>query len=113
MRLRLAVPPIRFGDIIKTFLRSRSLGLTVHMVRQKAAASPARLRWSGRDVLYRPGTTDPFVLYQVLLRRGKKAEYLCAAGPQTENHSRHPGSNIGASIILLSPPVPRRQYFRV
>src|SRR5436190_12608394 len=61
--------------MIKILVRSRSLRFTADMVRQSPTSSLARLRWSGRDVFYRSGTADPFVLYQVLLRSGKKAEY--------------------------------------
>src|SRR5207253_3449391 len=49
-----------------------------------STSSLARLRWSGRDVFYRSGTADPFVLYQVLLRSGKKAEYYVPRGLRPE-----------------------------
>jgi len=80
------------------------------MVRQKAAASPARLRWSGRDVLYRPSTTDPFVLYQVLLQTGKKAEYYLppALKPKTILDI---GSNIDASILYFHRQFPDASIF--
>ena len=104
------MPPIRSREIIKTFVRSRSFRLTVDMLRQRPTASPARLCWSGRDVLYRPGTTDPFVLYQVLLKTGKKAEYYVppALKPKTILDI---GSNIGASILYFHRQFPDASIF--
>lgn len=104
------MPAIRFRDVIKTFMRSRSLGFTVHTLRQKPTASPARLRWSGRDVLYRPGTTDPFVLYQVMLRTGKKAEYYLPP-PFNPKTILDVGSNIGASILYFHRQFPDASIF--
>src|SRR6266478_9893692 len=75
--------------MIKIFVRSRSLRFTL-----------ACLRWSGRDVFYRSGTADPFVLYQVLLRSGKKAEYYVPPGLRPKI-ILDIGSNIGASIIYF------------
>ena len=94
------MPTLRFRDILKTLVRSRSLGFTIDMVRQAPSKSPARLRWHGRDVFYRPGTTDPFVLHQVLLKTGKKAEYYLPPRlkPQVILDI---GSNIGASILYF------------
>src|SRR6266852_1749878 len=70
------------------------------MVRQSPTSSLARLRWSGQDVFYRSGTADPFVVYQVLLKSGKKAEYYVppALRPKIILDI---GSNIGASIIYF------------
>jgi FkbM family methyltransferase len=70
------------------------------MVRQAPSESPARLRWRGREVYYRPGTTDPFVLHQVLLKTGKKAEYYLPLQFKPEV-ILDIGSNIGASILYF------------
>jgi len=82
--------------LLKMLVRSRSL----NFARQAASRgipsdSLAKLRWRGKNVFYRPGTSDMTVLYQVLLRRGRKAEYYLP-------HTLKPkvildiGSNIGA-----------------
>ena len=70
----------------------------------------ARLRWRGRDILYRQGTTDPFVLYQVLLKRGKKAEYYVppALKPKIILDI---GSNMGASVIYFHRQFPEAKIF--
>src|SRR6266446_8444807 len=91
---------VGFRNLIKILVRSRSLRFTTDMVGQFQTSSLSRLRWSGRDIFYRSGTTDPFVLYQVLLRSGKKAEYYVppALRPKIILDI---GSNIGASIIYF------------
>src|SRR6267143_1104426 len=91
---------IGFRNMIKILVRSRSLRFTADMVRQSPTSSLARLRWSGRDVFYRSGSADPFVLYQVLLKSGKKAEYYVPPGLRPKI-ILDIGSNIGASIIYF------------
>jgi FkbM family methyltransferase len=94
------VPNVRLKDIIKTLVRSRSIGFTRDIVRQQRSAALGRIRWQGREIYYRPGTTDPLVLQQVLLKTGHKAEYFLP--PRL-----HPevildvGSNIGASVLYF------------
>ncbi|MBV9618035.1 MAG: FkbM family methyltransferase [Verrucomicrobia bacterium] len=80
------------------------------MIRQLPTSSLARLHWSGRDLLYRSGTRDPFVLYQVLLRSGKKAEYYL---PRTVRPKiiLDIGSNIGASIVYFHRRFPDAKIF--
>src|SRR5260370_27227682 len=101
---------VGFRDLIRILVRSRSLRFTADMVRQSPMSSLAHLRWSGRDVFYRSGTADPFVLYQVLLRSGKKAEYYVppALGPKIILDI---GSNIGASIIYFHRQFPDANIF--
>src|SRR5438552_4218884 len=80
------------------------------MLRQFPTSSLARLNWSGRDVFYRSGTADPFVLYQVLLRSGKKAEYYVPPGLRPKI-ILDIGSNIGASIIYFHRQFPDAKIF--
>jgi FkbM family methyltransferase len=95
-----AVPKLRLRDIAKTLVRSRSLTFTRDIVRQKRTDSLGRVQWEGRDVYYRPGTTDPLVLQQVLLKSGRKAEYYLPPRFQP-NVILDIGSNIGASILYF------------
>ena len=101
---------VGFRDLIKILVRSRSLRFTADMVRQSPTSSLARLRWSGRDIFYRSGTADPFVLYQVLLRSGTKAEYYVppALRPKIILDI---DSNIGASIIYFHRQFPDANIF--
>ncbi|HWY49961.1 MAG TPA: FkbM family methyltransferase [Chthoniobacterales bacterium] len=101
---------VGFRNLIKILVRSRSLRFTADTVRQSAISSLARLRWGGRDIFYRSGSADPFVLYQVLLKSGKKAEYYVPPGlrPKTILDI---GSNIGASILYFHRQFPDAKIF--
>src|SRR5438132_11629402 len=96
--------------MIKILVRSRSLRFTADTVRQSPISSLARLRWSDRDIFYRSGTADPFVLYQVLLKSGKKAEYYVPPALRPEI-ILDIGSNIGASIIYFHEKFPDAKIF--
>jgi FkbM family methyltransferase len=104
------VSAVGFRNLIKVLARSRSLRFTADMLRQSPASSLARLHWSGRDIVYRSGTADPFVLYQVLLKGGKKAEYYVPpeVAPKT---ILDVGSNIGATIIYFHHQFPDAEIF--
>ena len=80
------------------------------MLRQSPISSLARLSWGGRDIFYRSGSADPFVLYQVLLKSGKKAEYYVppALRPKIILDI---GSNIGASILYFHRQFPDASIF--
>src|SRR6267378_4358700 len=101
---------IGFRNMIKILVRSRSLRFAADMVRQSPISSLAHLRWGGRDIFYRSGSADPFVLYQVLLKSGKKAEYYVppALRPKIVLDI---GSNIGASIIYFHRQFPDAKIF--
>src|SRR5207253_914590 len=101
---------VGFRNLIKILLRSRSLRFTTDIVRQSPISSLGRLRWSGRDVFYRSGTADPFVLYQMLLRGGTKAEYYVppALRPETILDI---GSSIGSSILYFHRQFPDAKIF--
>src|SRR5438552_15585442 len=96
--------------MIKILVRSRSLRFMADIVLKSPPSALARLRWSGQDIFYRSGSADPFVLYQVLLRSGKKAEYYVppALRPKIILDI---GSNIGASIIYFHRQFPDANIF--
>jgi FkbM family methyltransferase len=104
------VSAVGFRNLIKILVRSRSLSFTADTVRQNTTSSLARLRWAGRDVFYRSGTADPFVLYQVLLRSGKKAEYYVPPVLRPKI-ILDIGSNIGASILYFHRQFPDATIF--
>ena len=104
------MPAVSFPSMIKILMRSRSISLTADIVRQFPTVSLSWVRWSGRDICYRRGTTDPFVLYQVLLKRGKKAEYYLPP-PLQPKMILDIGSNIGASIIFFHKKFPGARIF--
>jgi hypothetical protein len=101
------VSAVGFRNLVKILVRSRSLRFTADMVRQSPTSSLARLRWSGRDIFYRSGTADPFVLYQVLLRSGKKAEYYVPPGLRPKSYSTSAATSaLPLFIFIASSPTP-------
>ncbi|MEO5721687.1 MAG: FkbM family methyltransferase [Chthoniobacterales bacterium] len=103
-------PRLPWRYALKMLARSRSLGFTRDAARRSPAAKLAKFRWGGRDVFYRPGTSDPFVLYQVLLRTGEKAEYYVppALAPAVIVDI---GSNIGGAILYFRTVFPQARIF--
>ena len=101
---------LSFRNLIKVFVRSRSLRFTADALRRSPATSVTHLRWADQDIFYRSGTRDPFVIYQILLKRGTKAEYFVppALKPKVIIDI---GSNIGASIIYFHRQFPEARIF--
>src|SRR3979490_75276 len=103
--------------ILRVLARSRSLRFTIAAARALALARAgvrakplARFRWRGRDVFYRPGTSDPLAINQVLLRRGRKAAYYLpvALAPKVILDI---GSNIGTSILFFHQQYPSAKIY--
>jgi FkbM family methyltransferase len=94
-------------QILRVLARSRSLRFTIDAARARRLALSgvrgkpwAKLRWRGHDVFYRPATSDPLAIYQVLLRRRGKAEYYLP--PRLDPKViLDIGSNIGTSILFF------------
>ena len=101
---------MRFREFVKTLLRSRSLSFTIKSAPRSRSASLAQFRWQGHTVFYRPGTSYPLVLYQVLLKTGKKAEYYLPPALQPKV-ILDIGSNIGASILYFHHQFPTAKIF--
>lgn len=101
---------VSFRNLIKVLLRTRSIRFASDMMRQSPDSKLASVRWSDRDVFYRSGTADPFVLNQILFRSGRKAEYYVPPGlkPKTILDI---GSNIGASILYFHERFPGATIF--
>jgi FkbM family methyltransferase len=95
---------------LRILARSRSLGFTIKAARRECAKTLAKLRWRGRDVFYRPGTSDPWAIYQVLLRRGGKAEYYLPPGLDPRV-ILDVGSNIGTSILFFHKQFPSAKIY--
>lgn len=91
---------MKVRKFLRILARSRSLRFARDAAHRVPAKTLAKLRWQGRDVFYRPGTSDPFVIYQILLRRGSKAEY-CLPRALEPKVILDIGSNLGASILFF------------
>ncbi|MEP6698801.1 MAG: FkbM family methyltransferase [Verrucomicrobiota bacterium] len=59
---------------------------------------------------YRPATSDPLAIYQVLLRRGAKAEYFLPAALEPKV-ILDIGSNIGTSILFFHEQFPSAKIY--
>ncbi len=97
-------------QILKVFWRSKSLSFAINTARGITSSSLRKIRWHGHDIFYRPGTSDPIAIYQVLLRSGVKAEYYVppALNPKVIVDV---GSNIGASILSFHSQFPSAKIF--
>ncbi len=98
---------------LRILARSRSIRFTMDASRAHAGVRTkalAKLRWHGHDVFYRPGTSDPLVINQVLLRQGGKAEYYLplALDPKV---ILDVGSNIGASVLYFHERFPSAKIY--
>jgi len=93
----------------KWLLRSRSLRFTRD--RNPARYAPGTVstfRWRGRQLHYRPGSSDPEVIYKILLRRGAKAEYYIPEG-FSPSSIWDIGANIGAASLYFSQRFPQAE----
>src|ERR1700674_5225099 len=106
-----------FRQILRVLVRSRSLRFAIDAARARSLARAgvggkplSKLRWRGHDVFYRPGTSDPLVINQVLLRRGAKAEYYLplALEPKVILDI---GSNIGTSVLFFHQQFPAAKIY--
>jgi FkbM family methyltransferase len=104
-------------NILRILARSRSWRFTIDAARARTLALAGvrgrpleTLRWRGRDIVYRPATSDPLAIYQVLLRQGGKAEYYLplALAPKVILDI---GSNIGASILFFHEQFPAAKIY--
>lgn len=103
--------------ILRLLTRSRSLRFATDAARARALALSgvrgkplAKLRWRGHDVFYRPATSDPLAIYQVLLRRRGKAEYYLPAALEPKV-ILDIGSNIGTSILFFREQFPTAKIY--
>jgi len=94
------VSAVSFRNWIKILWRSHSPRFAADVLRQSPNSSLANLRWRGHEILYRSGSSDPFAIYQVLLKSGAKAEYYVPSALKPKV-ILDIGSNIGASILYF------------
>jgi FkbM family methyltransferase len=85
---------------LKYLARSRSPAF-VRAMDHGAALEDKTLAYRGKPVHYRAGTSDPHLIYGILLKTGSKAEYAFPAKLAPEV-ILDIGANIGISAILLA-----------
>lgn len=95
---------------IKYWLRSGSLRFALD---SRYGTRPGTVQchyWHGKPLHYRPGTSDTSVIYNILLKQGRKSEYWVPA-------ALHPsviwdiGGNIGITAIYFATRFPRASIF--
>jgi FkbM family methyltransferase len=87
---------------LKVLLRSRSLRFMRDRTPERyVPGAVASFAWRGRAVHYRPGSSDLEVVYKILLKGGRKAEYWVpeSAAPRVIWDI---GANIGAAALYFS-----------
>lgn len=107
----------RIRHLFRVFARSgswrfaRDVGQARALARSGVRGLPlAKLHWHGRDVFYRPATSDPLAIYQVLVRSRGKAEYYLPPRLQP-NVILDIGSNIGSSILFFHEQFPNATIY--
>lgn len=108
---------MKIRHFLRVLARSRSLRFSLDVVRARTLALAgvrgqplANVPWRGHDVVYRPATSDPLAIYQVLLRQRGKAEYYLPPSLQPEV-ILDIGSNIGASILFFHEQFPAARIY--
>lgn len=94
---------------LKFLLRSRSARF-MRAARFGATGPMEQIVWHGHTLNYRPGTSDPHLIYKILLREGKKGEYVFPPGLQAKVIFDI-GANIGAASVLLSERFPGARIY--
>jgi FkbM family methyltransferase len=94
---------------LKVLLRSRSRQFVAD--RDASVFQPGLthvLNWKGHRIHYRPGSSDPEVIYKILLKGGRKADYWVPIdiAPQVIWDI---GANIGAASVYFAHHFPRTQ----
>lgn len=79
--------------------------------RASAAGRPvAQYVWRGMPIHYRPGTSDPALIYSILLKQGRKSEYWV---PESLDPAviLDIGANIGISSMYFAERFPRARIY--
>jgi len=107
----------KIRHVLRVFARSQSWSFALDVARARTLACAgvrglplAKIHWRGHEVSYRPATSDPLAIYQVLLRSHGKAEYYLPATLQPEV-ILDIGSNIGSSILFFRETFPAAKIF--
>lgn len=91
---------------LKVLLRSRSLRLVLDDRRAYLPGVESTYTWNAHRISYRPGTSDTELIYKILLKRGRKAEYAIDPSVRAAIGEVRTvldiGANIGVSTLYLA-----------
>lgn len=94
---------------LKNLLRSRSWRF-MRNSRFGNTGPLAAFDWNGHVLHYRPGTSDTQLIYKILLRTGRKAEYAFPAALQP-SVIFDIGANVGVASVLLAEHFPKARIY--
>lgn len=89
---------MNFKKALKILWRSRSIAFTRNSWPGRLSAQPRIFRWKGVPLRYRPGTSDPGLIYDILLKQGLKGEYSPPRDARLDPASVRVVLDIGANI---------------
>jgi FkbM family methyltransferase len=94
----------------KVLLRSRSLEFAREYFKRDGEGTRRTYQWNGIPVQYRSGTSDAGLIYNILLKRGRKSEYSlppeARLGPQDVKVVLDIGANIGIASLYFASSFP-------
>lgn len=97
----------------KVWLRSRSLKFMRDYFAEDSQPARKVYQWNGLPIHYRAGTSDSRLIYNILLKRGRKSEYAvpseCELRPESVRTVIDIGANIGISAVYLANAFPNAE----
>lgn len=98
---------------LKLLLRSGSWSLTRSSHQAFVPGAPLQqYRWNGHNIHYRPGTSDAHLIYGILLKKGKKAEYRLPE-KLSPKVILDIGANVGISSIYFANRFPQASIYAI
>lgn len=95
---------------LKYWWRSGSRRFTLDRHPSARSRPVSKYEWQGKPVYYRPGTSDTEVIYKILLKTGRKAEYHFPSALQPRV-ILDIGANIGVASVYLAHRFPRARIY--
>jgi FkbM family methyltransferase len=102
--------PVKFKTRMKWLFRSRSFTFLMDKLAGPDPGTTHEYSWKGTRLLYRPGTSDQALIYEILLRPDRKADYWLPP----DIHAKvvlDIGANIGIASTYLSKRFPQAQIY--
>lgn len=96
---------------LKILFRSRSWSfLKKYRQKDNLSTDYVIFTWKGQSLYYRPGTSDPGLIYEILLKSGQKSEYWIpeSVAPQTILDI---GANIGVASVYFANVFPSARIY--
>jgi FkbM family methyltransferase len=102
--------PVKFKTRMKWLFRSRSFTFLTDKLAGPDPGTTHEYSWKGTRLRYRPGTSDQALIYEILLRPDRKADYWLPP----DIHAKvvlDIGANIGIASTYLSKRFPQAQIY--